>query len=55
MNIAKFGIDCFGIALSLMPLLLLPILPMLIMLQAHIEGERMARAAAELIEKRMQV
>jgi hypothetical protein len=53
MNFATLGLDLFGIALLLMPLIILSFLPILLMWQAHIDGERMARAAAELIEKRM--
>ncbi len=53
MTFATFGLDCFGVALLLMPLVILSLLPMLIMWSAWREGERMWRGAAELIEKRM--
>lgn len=52
-SIAIFGLSCFGVALLLMPLIFIAFLPMLIMWQAHVEGEKMARGAADLIEKRM--
>lgn len=43
MSFARFGIDCFGLALLLLPLVVLAFLPLLIVWQAHRDAERMWR------------
>jgi hypothetical protein len=43
MNFAKFGIDCFGLALLLLPVVMIAFLPFLIIWSAIRDTDRMWR------------